>query len=69
MPKNKLQPDEVIAIRLSTLPNKFLAHKYQVSVTAIIDIKLGRTWANVGVNTGPYNGRNRRLEAKGIDYQ
>ena len=68
MPKNKLRPDQVINIRNSKLPTKQLAYLYDVSLTTIIDIRLGRTWPDVGVNTGPYNGRNRKLEAKGIDY-
>jgi hypothetical protein len=68
MPKNKLTEQQVAVIRCSHLPIKELAYRYNVSVAAIQDIKSGRTWPNVGYNTGPYEGRNRKLEAKGIDY-
>jgi hypothetical protein len=60
----KLRPDQVIAIRNSKLHNKELAYLYGVSHATIIDIKLGRSWANVGYITGPYRGRNRKIETK-----
>ena len=68
MHRYKLRPDQVIQIRNSRLNNKELAYLYDVSVSTIIDIRLGRTWPNVGAHELRYNGRNRKLDAKGIDY-
>lgn len=46
-PKAKLNENDIILIRASSLPSRILAKQFHVGVWTINDIKAGRTWQHI----------------------